>query len=540
MLAVAALGEPGFAGSLDDALRLVPPEAAAAVVVPSVKVAADDLQLAIDRMGKAEAAIGGRPLDMLKAQAGLGPGFDDRGSLVAWTVERAGGFAALVAIPVTDADAFMRATFTAAPDLGPGAMRAQASDRPVWVRSVSTHVLASDSAEALAAWEQKDGFAGRLAERIGRRGMEIVRTADAFAWGSRPVMRSLVARAGEFAEERARGAEILEQVEDGLVAVDFDALAVGVRAFARMAEGTAAHAAIPRSGPESRELASLLGRLPDASFYGAMGIDLRAMGGLAHVRAFLRSTPGGDRIEVPAWLDAVQDKVDQVQVAAFPSRLGIAVGGILNDASFVVCTTDPAAVKGALRAWIESQRGEAEGLRREPTWEESRQLKDGSTVSAFAVKETVVGPGPDVTARLLKQFLASSRGLHGFAREVPGALVVTYSQRTDVLDRATAAASGTAPRTLGSNSMVRAMKPWLVPEPDAVVFIGVAQLLEAGRQVAGSLPGGSEDMVPQAPPGLEPVAAAVRSKDGTWESAIVIPAGVLGVAFDAAKRQAAQ
>lgn len=540
VLAAAALGAPGLAGSLEDALRLVPPDAAAAAVVPNVKVAADDLQLAIDRMGKAEAAIGGRPLDMLKAQAGLGPGFDDRGALVAWTVERAGGFAALVAIPVTDADAFMRATFTDAPELGAGAMRAQASDRPVWVRAVASHVLASDSAEALAAWERKDGFAARLAERIGRRGMEIVRTADAFAWGSRPVMRSLALRAEELTEGQARGASVVEQVEDGLVAVDFDALAVGVRAFARFAEGTELHAAIPRSGPEAREMASLLGRLPDASFYGAMGIDLRAMGGLAHVRAFLRSMPDGDRVELPAWLDAVQDKVDQVQVAAFPSRLGIAVGGILNDASFVVCTADPGAVKGALRAWIESQRGEGDGLRREPTWEESRQLKDGSTVSAFAVKETVVGPGPDVTARLMKQFLVSSRGLHGFAREVPGALVVTYSQRTDVLDRATAAASGTAPRTLGSNAMVRAMKPWLVPEPDAVVFIGVAQLLEAGRQVAGSLPGGSEDMVPQAPPGLEPVAAAVRSKDGTWESAIVIPSGVLGVAFDAAKRQAAQ
>ena len=97
------------------------------------------------------------------------------------------------------------------------------------------------------------------------------------------------------------------------------------------------------------------------------------------------------------------------------------MGGILNDASFVVCTPDPGAVKGALRAWIESQRGERDGLRIEPSWEDARQLNDGSTVSAFAVKETVIGPGPDVTGRLVKQFLVSSRGLHGFAREVPGA-----------------------------------------------------------------------------------------------------------------------
>jgi hypothetical protein len=47
-------------------------------------------------------------------------------------------------------------------------------------------------------------------------------------------------------------------------------------------------------------------------------------------------------------------------------------------------------------------------------------------------------------------------------------------------------------------------------------------------------------MVPAAPEGLEPVAAAVRSKDATWESALVLPSGVLGVAFDAAKARAKQ
>jgi hypothetical protein len=109
-----------------------------------------------------------------------------------------------------------------------------------------------------------------------------------------------------------------------------------------------------------------------------------------------------------------------------------------------------------------------------------------------------------------------------------------------VLDRATAAANGTAKKTLGGNAMVRAMAPWLVPDADVVVFVGVGQLLGAARQIAESLPGGSVEMVPAAPEGLEPVAAAVRSKDATWESALVLPSGVLGVAFDAAKARAKQ
>ena len=71
---------PAGAGSLEDALRLIPSDAASAIVVPSPKSASDDLQQAMDRMGKAEAALGGRPIDLLKAQAGIGPGFDDRGA----------------------------------------------------------------------------------------------------------------------------------------------------------------------------------------------------------------------------------------------------------------------------------------------------------------------------------------------------------------------------------------------------------------------------------------------------------------------------
>ena len=89
ILAVALAFAPAVpvpAGSLEDALRLVPADAAAAFVVPSVKAASDDLQLAIDRMGRAEAALGGRPIDLLKAQLRIGAGFDDRGAFATWSV----------------------------------------------------------------------------------------------------------------------------------------------------------------------------------------------------------------------------------------------------------------------------------------------------------------------------------------------------------------------------------------------------------------------------------------------------------------------
>ena len=250
------------AGSLEDALRLVPPDAVAAFVVPGLKAASDDLQLAIDSAGKAEAALGGRPIDLLKSELRLGAGLDDRGAFAAWATRGGNGADALVmsaAFPVVDADAFVKAVFVEVPGAGPGAMRLPDREGTLFVRKAGPFVVVSADSAAAAAWEAKDGFAAALEARVGRRGMEIVRTSDLFAWASAPVMRewSMRARAAaaldediaralllggeeagmeaqlaEVAAHRARGGEILDQLEDAVVAADFDALAIGVRAHA--------------------------------------------------------------------------------------------------------------------------------------------------------------------------------------------------------------------------------------------------------------------------------------------------------------------
>ncbi|MFM8641509.1 MAG: hypothetical protein ACKOEP_01555, partial [Phycisphaerales bacterium] len=458
---------------------------------------------------------------------------------------RGDAVAYVAAIPVTDADAFVTGTFVAIPGRDDGAMQWPVGDRTVWVRKAKSHVVVSDRADAL---EMNDGDAARgigpvLSERLGARGGELMRTADVVAWASAPALRRQAAERrapAEMAALESRMAELFGQVDDALLTVDFDALAIGVRAFARFAPETEVARAMPQ-GAAAGDGRGLLARLPAAPFYGALGVDLEAMGGASRVRQFLSTIPGSDRVTLPAWIDAVQDKVKQVQVAAFPSKLAILSGGILNDASFVVVTDDPAAVKAALRAWVESQAGEEAGIRREPTWEDARTLKDGSTVTAFAVKETVTGPGGDPLERVFRQLVVSSRGVHGFAREVPGALVVTYSQRTDVLGRATAAASQVAgTKVLADHPVVRAMQPWLLAQPDLVLFVGVGELLTAARQAAESVPGMDPALVPAAAAGLEPLAAAFRSRDRTWEGALVIPSGILGLGVDAARARVMQ
>ncbi|MFO0782935.1 MAG: hypothetical protein U0636_04555 [Phycisphaerales bacterium] len=99
----------------------------------------------------------------------------------------------------------------------------------------------------------------------------------------------------------------------------------------------------------------------------------------------------------------------------------------------------------------------------------------------------------------------------GFAAEVPGGLVVTGSQRADVLERALAAArSPDGANSLGAAGVVKAM-PWLLPQPDAVVFVGVGE--PGGRSRPDHAVAARRGALPLQfePAAMEPVACAMRS-----------------------------
>ena len=80
----------------------------------------------------------------------------------------------------------------------------------------------------------------------------------------------------------------------------------------------------------------------------------------------------------------------------------------------------------------------------------------------------------------------------------------------------------------------------LTPQPDLVLFVGVGELLAAARQAAESVPGMDPALVPVAGAGIEPLAAAFRSRDRMWEGALVVPSGILGIGFDAARARVMQ
>lgn len=608
--AAAALASTAFADRWDDALALVPADALSALVVPNPKQASDDLQQALERMGRAEVALGGRPIDMLRARFGIGAGFDDKGMLAAWTLPGEGGTNLCIMVPVTDAAAFMRSSLeptdparakreadseaasngagsgaatppNVTPAQGAPTYRFTAGGPVMYARTVGSHVLLSTDAKVAERYETKPGFAASLGARIGARGQQVARSGDLLVWAGHgtftgyaadmkaaaeaaaaavaagadadipPEVRAIIGDSAQLQAQMEQGAAMAEQVGDALLTVDFDALGIGLRSFVRLEPGSELAKAIPASAAADSGAASangaasaaaapgaLLNGVPNAPFYMAGGLNIKAMGGLANMRTMLAALPMGDQIPMPAWLDTVQGKIDAVQVALYPSKLSVLAGGLGNDAAFFVRTSDAEAVKRAFRDWVQAQAGERNGVTAEASWEENRELRDGSKADAFAVKETVVdlNAAGGTTARLTKQLMVGSRGLHGFAVTVPDGLVITMSQRPDVIERAVKAATKATP-ALGQQGAIGSYTPWLMNEPDAVVFIGLGELLAAVQQVASAMPGGAADVLPMPTGPVEPIAGAVRGRDGSWEAALVVPSTALAVGFDVALAQ---
>jgi len=76
---------------------------------------------------------------------------------------------------------------------------------------------------------------------------------------------------------------------------------------------------------------------------------------------------------------------------------------------------------------------------------------------------------------------------------------------------------------------VRALRRWLVPDPDVEVLVGIGPILRM-EQVARLL-GVSTDGAAM-PDRIEPVAFAAAARGGAFETATMIPTGVLALIVD--------
>jgi hypothetical protein len=284
----------------------------------------------------------------------------------------------------------------------------------------------------------------------------------------------------------------------------------------------------------------MMGRLPDNPYYFALSMDLAGLGGFNAFRNLLglASVPGD---ALPARIREGQLGLEQLQFAAYPSRLGIALGGLLNDSALVVSARDPQAVESTLRETLLGLKGDRGGVRYDPEWVDEKPLRTGGVSDAFRLKETVLPPTqgatmPDTATsafqRIALQLIWGSRGLSGFAGvEGDDAFVMTFSQRPDVWNRAIEAATGGG-GTIAESAVLRSMRPWLVEEPDIEVLIGMGTLSKLLEQLGRAIPMVNPEMFPSIPANTPPIAFNLSVDKGLYETATVLPTGVIALAFD--------
>jgi hypothetical protein len=543
---LAAADHPG----LDRALTWVPESAVSFVVVPSLKALSDDVSQLVEATGQGGVLAMGRPIDVLKAQLGVGANLDEKGPAVAYFPAGATGALPVVVVPTTDGAAFIASN-----------LKAVAGTEGAYTTGNGTTVFAAalgDGCVALAPTRETlptalpaRGIGERFRARLKPAESPWLDRADLVAWGSRDAMHAAVEKAramplpteeggvaaggaglGNFAgtrdqqdAARRKALEIADMLADGLVVVDVDPLGIYLAALG-VAEPATPLAAVTAGG-DGRP--ARFDRIPQNPFYLALSADIDGLGG-AQRFGELMDLAGLPRTALPEWFFTEGADIRAVQLGAFPSKLGVAMGGALNDSALFIASRDPARTVARIRQSLEALAGESEGIRREPSWNPDKKLKSGETVIAFEVKETITDatkrPGLDYE-RLAKQFIFGARGLNGLIKQRDDGVVVTFSQRPDVYSRAVEAATGA--KTLAGDDTVRSIEEWLPEQRDVEAMIGVGPLVNLVAQIASSFVGEEQvkSMVPAIDKDANPIAVAIDLDQGRARAVTVLPADVL-------------
>jgi hypothetical protein len=528
-------------GDLEKTLAMIPDNALALGVVPRLDRLNDDMAEMLDAMNRPSTVLAGRPIEMLKAQMGFSVGLDERGSLAIWLLPATGDDseepATVFLVPVSDATDFLQGNFEASGDgwLRPGG-------EIMYARSLESHVLLSSDQALIDGYEPGAGSRVRMLRDLGEKATSLINKGDVIGWVDGERMAALNANTMPFPETDVPGLPnfTAEGIRDSVMVIDVDPLGLFLRTFS-LFDKTSELGSLMVPGTRGP---AAMSRLSDNPFYFAISVDALGLGGMPVAKALLSATDL-DLPLIPEMIDAVGKDLQAVQMAIYPSRLGIALGGLLNDSALVMVSEDPSALEAAMRDQVMSVAGDRNGIRYQPEWTEDKELRTGGTADAYRLKETILPPSktgggtrPQMGAafqQIFLQLLYGSRGLNGFAGVESDAMVMTFSQRPDVWGRALEAAASKG-EVLSENSTLTAMRPLLLESPDVEILIGIGSFGKLLKQLSRAMPISVFDPaeLPEIPEGLPPIAIDITTGAASVESATVIPTGVLALVYDQA------
>ena len=547
------------AAAFINAIDMAPADAVSLMVVPDAQSLGEDMGELAAKLERMQALTQMKPLDLLKSQFGVGPGMNDRGVFVAWFAtapDKSLQWCAV--IPTINSEQFLQANFEAVPTTAPDAFRWRG--KMIYVKIIDGAVVASQNPELARAYIRKEGLSDRLKKRLGERGFALFCDGDIGLWAGPESLADMQERGREVLEKneqlpalnekentstkdqpiapRERMAKLLAGLTDGVTSIDVDPLGVLVRSYAVLDPASE----LAKSAHGGEHTGANLNHLPRGPFVVAMSADIVGLGGTQAFVDLAALIPGGQ--QAPSWLEQNKSLVTSIQMAIYPSKLGVVGGGLLNEAMLWLGATDGVTAKSLLQQWMLSLSAEVDGQKREATWETDRVLKNGTKTDAFLVKEIPLPKNGQPARRInpmeriFRTVLYGPKGPTGFVKAFPDGVFVTFSQRPDVLERAISTTTGAS--SLQTDAVITALRNWLMPKPDVLGFVGVGSLLNVVRQTINAFPMGGLE-IPDASPDIEPIAFALSIDGGKIEAATMIPTNVIGVVVAAyADRKEAQ
>jgi hypothetical protein len=496
--------------AIERVLTHVPPQAAAAIIVPNLKRCSDEIAQCLEGMERADLLQLARPLDQLKSMVGLNIAVDDAGSAAAVVFDPAGGLKqAAFLIPVKDAEQFLSANFQA----GNGPGRYLLGDgSEIHAKALGTHVMLAEAAGVVQSFNAGPGSAAALRDRMGERGWSLATTGDLIMVADPSAVDLPVAMPGP----ADRGTVVL-------FTIDFDPLGLIIRSLTRFDPAGDVGARLTGGAGGGSWLSRVPAKAAPYDLAGSMSVA--GIGGAEAIRALVQSAGLG---EPPAWTALVKG----IQFASHPSPAGLQ-GGILNDAAIVFETDNPGSVRVGLRDSLLALHGEIGGVERSVSWTDDKPLSGKDAGNADAYEVSIFRTAPEAgLAAMVQPLLTGNAGWRGFVETIDDAVIMTFSQRPIVLQQAIEAASGSSP-TLESDPAIAVIRQWFPPHADAQAFINVGRFIRLASQIGQSFGVELPIALPEAAV-LDPVGLAMDVNDHAVETTMVVPASVLRLALDLA------
>lgn len=495
-------------------MRLVPPSAHAAIIVPNLKRSSGNITRLLEGMDRANILVGSRPIDHFKGLTGYATAVADEGA-AALVVLDANASPPDVAwlVPVTDAASFLEANF-AAIEGADADVRRGVNGAVVYSRVIGQHVAMGVSREAVNAWTP-DTAALPIASIAQPDPFLAASSADVVVVLRKPALAALktsaLERAPGFMPMVPRAAlDFVDHIQSMTLAITCDPLALIVRSELRFAYGSA----IGSGFTDNVDPPAEINLLPAKSFALAMSVDPKAFGGRDGLQATW-TTISPRSPAIPHWIAAS----DSIAIGVSPGPNA----ALLSDAAVVVRSATPTAIRNGVKEWLTE-------CKREFLWDESKTIADGTIADALSVR--LPDATPEFAAQLAAEtLLFGAAGFRGLVQFNDNGVVAALAQRPALLGQ-----FADASEKLNETAAVQIMRQWMPAHRDVEAYIGMAQssTLISNATAAFNLPATA---VPVFDENAPPIGVAVDVNRRGFTSSMIVPAGVLAPIFDEALRR---